>query len=120
MISATMRDVLIEHMDGRAVPLIWNFRLTGIAAHAASIRARSVRTLLRDKMITLDRTWRPARTVITALGRHELGMVLGQYAEILVRAGLRVEELAEVARTSGGSLVNPPREVAEPKDFQKA
>jgi len=119
-ISATMRDILLQHVDGALVPII---QLTSIADPMERERAglihRSMAALVNRGFIQPVRpngkqtkVFRPTHTVITESGRVALRKVCAEYAEVLVRAGWRVEEI-RYAATLGGGLVDELREVAK-------
>lgn len=85
-----MRDVLIEHMDGRKVP---------VNRKAGSSYWRTMNSCLARKLIEYRRqrgkegTHHPEFTVITDAGRSELAKALADWADALVR----VEELRQDA-----------------------
>ena len=119
-ISATMRDILLQHVDGALVPIV---QLTSIADPMERERAglihRSMAALVNRGFIQPVRpngkqtkVFRPTHTVITESGRVALRKVCAEYAEVLVRAGRKVDDLRfEVL--SRAALVDEPREVAE-------
>lgn len=85
-ISHWKRDVLIEHMDGRRVPVMTAASFTGQEAITASRRLVTLNSLLRLGYLSTGNQIKPRYTVITDRGRAVLAKVLAEYAEILHRA----------------------------------
>ena len=83
MISASIRDMLIDHLDGRVVPVDVTIRGRAITLFAC----------LERGFIRYDHPPSRYATVITTLGRAALAEALAEWAEALVRAGfdLKVE-----------------------------
>lgn len=75
------REMLISHIDG-AVLIIR-------ADYNKVLRALVLRGLLRPSS---PQTTRPRATILTDEGRRALGVILGDYADALVRAGLLEQE----------------------------
>jgi hypothetical protein len=89
VISAQMRDVLIEHLDGRPVPiiLIWNARSTAESARIHH-RSRTVGSLIERGLLRTNRVGsrlRPTHTILTDDGREQLAAALGDWADALSR-----------------------------------
>lgn len=89
-LSKPQRDRLVEHVDGAA------WIEPGIEADDVA-RMRSLTSLANLGLIRFPHTasHRPRKSVITEDGRMVLAMVLADYAEALLRAGL------------GGAAVSP-------------
>jgi hypothetical protein len=84
-VARDLRDVLIEHLDGRQVPV------ADLLPH--SRRRRTMRTAVTHGLI--EHGW-PGHTVITERGREELSVLLADYAEALTRVALlQTDELAD-------------------------
>ena len=81
-ISAGMRDVLIEHLDGRQVKIVNAKDYMGLEARGMQDRQITVAALLRRHWIRA--TFK--HTVITEKGRAALARCLGEYADALSRA----------------------------------
>lgn len=75
------REMLIAHIDG-AVLIIR-------ADYNKVLRALVLRGLLRP---STPHSVRPRATILTEEGRRALGIILGDYADALVRAGLLEQE----------------------------
>ncbi len=90
MLSSKMRDVLIDHLDGAAVPVvkIKISELGGLDASRAADRYITTRALILRGFLKYpsNRAKAPTHTLITEAGRAELGMLLGEYADALARA----------------------------------
>ena len=85
-ITQTMRNVLIDHMDGKAI----RYRIckddTPSQRHAHWLKRRAIESL--RKLGHLQRAeQRSGYTVITDKGRALLSWLLADYAEALLRAG---------------------------------
>lgn len=76
MITITMRDMLIEHIDG-PVPFVAR----------GGPRASCLRAMMRRGFLKFDRSHHPTFTLITDNGRSALAVALADWAEALVRAG---------------------------------
>lgn len=84
-ISAIMRDVLIEHLDGVEVPFLAHQRYgEGLVSVQIRSRIRTTEALLLRGYIR--KTASKKHTVITHDGRLILGKLLADYAEALVSA----------------------------------
>jgi hypothetical protein len=81
------RDVLIEHLDDRVVPIVSHPR--------QSRRNRAFRTLTMCGLIEYWPKEQPEYTRMTERGRWELARMLADYAEVLTRiAIMRTDQLA--------------------------
>jgi hypothetical protein len=87
MISASMRDVLIAHLDGRKVPVIIVPKDDGMKAHRAACAASSTHALIVRGMLRPNTPRHPKYTIITDAGRAALAKLLAEYAEALIRSG---------------------------------
>lgn len=76
-LTSMQRAMLIDHIDGH---------LRVVAVELMNVR----RTLLAAKLLRGHPQFsiRPRETALTEEGRRVVGMILGQYADALVRAGL--------------------------------
>lgn len=92
--SPQMREILMAHLDGAAIPVpkrgckdsdTFSFRSTRALVASGHLRVEGPR---------IER----GATVITDRGRALLAAVLADYVEVLIRAGLRVEEIVGWAR----------------------
>ena len=80
-LTTSQRDMLVDHIDGE---------VEVIATHLARVRISLMQIgLLRGATC---HTIRPRATVLTERGRMAVGMILGQCADRLVRAGLLEQE----------------------------
>ena len=105
-----MRDILIQHVDNRLVPIIQPLSVVDRKERERASQVwKSMVALINRGFIRPDRSTRggtvgpgmagpgtdrivrPTHTVITEAGRVALRKVLAEYAEILVRSGYRVE-----------------------------
>ena len=96
MLSSKMRDVLIDHLDGRAVPIVKPIGASGgaykaveaLAASRDADRSLTIRALLTRGFLkhNSNRAKPPTHTLITEAGRKELGALLGEYADAILRA----------------------------------
>jgi hypothetical protein len=77
-LSKYQRDLLIDHIDGELEVSVRDPHLTNVRNALMRIG------LLRG---TTGGTIRPKSTVLTERGRMAVGMVLGDYADALARAG---------------------------------
>ena len=82
-LRTNMRDILIEHMDGKQVVI----RHLGGGGYWQTMNGLIARGLIR-----YDRTPHPRYTVITEAGRHALAKALADWADALSRAGCGVGE----------------------------
>jgi len=114
-VSAGMRDLLMEHVDGVFVPIIQPTSIIDSDERDRACQIQKSLTALVNRGFVRPakpsgrptKVFRPTHTVITEAGRAALRRVLADYANTLVRAGWRVEELRYNA-TLGGALVNEP------------
>lgn len=82
-LTSFQRNLLIDHIDGE-VDVVMN------DAHLVGVRNSLIKVgLLRG---ATNNTIRPRATVLTERGRMAVGMILGDYADALVRAGLLLQE----------------------------
>jgi len=100
-LTSLQRDMLIDHIDGQVVVL---------ANHLKNVRNSLIR-------IGLLAGWpmhskRPRATALTEPGRQVVGMILGQYADALVRAGLLDRPLDILQRLKAIGDFPPPAESA--------
>jgi hypothetical protein len=117
-VSASMRDILIQHVDETLVPIVQPFSaVSSIERERANRTRKSMVALINRGLIRpvkpngrQTKVFRPTHTAITESGRVALRKVLAEYAEVLTRSGYRVEEMRHQA-TLNGALVNEPREV---------
>jgi hypothetical protein len=89
VLSSNMRDVLIDHLDGREVPIMRVSELRGFRGAAGGDRLRTTQALLARGFLKTDGVQgrrAPVHTTITEAGRAELCALLGEYADALVRA----------------------------------
>lgn len=96
-ISKSMREVLLDHMDGQSIPVVVSNpkrrhrAVPGGGGHGSLTVATRVHVLhsalrrgyLRYEEPTVRRT-----TVITEIGRGALAEALAEWADALIRAGL--------------------------------
>lgn len=88
MISARLRDVLIEHLDGPQ-PVVRNRTAApkyGLDALQAANRMTAVWTLINRGLLRPDRRVHPRETAITDRGREVLCQALADWADAIVRA----------------------------------
>ncbi len=97
MLSSKMRDVLIDHLDGAAVPIIKISELSGLDASRAADRHLTTRALILRGFLkhNSNRAKAPTHTLITEAGRAELAALLGEYADAIVRARLELPPVGE-------------------------
>jgi hypothetical protein len=82
-LTSLQRDLLIDHIDGEVLLSMAN-------RHLVQVRNALMRNgLLRGSS---PHTIRPRGTVLTERGRAAVGMILGDCADALVRAGLLAQE----------------------------
>lgn len=94
--SKILRDVLIEHLDGKPI----KFSLPH------SVRRHAARILINRKLLKGDRTFQPYHTVITDKGRAELAKMLADYADALFRVGYG--DPANDVTVNGGAFLGEP------------
>jgi hypothetical protein len=82
-LSSAQRSFLIDHVDGEV-------ELTPARRHLIQVR----NSLMKMKLLrgAIAHTIRPRGTVLTEHGRYAVGVILGDYADGLVRAGLLEQE----------------------------
>jgi hypothetical protein len=81
-VSRSMRDVLIEHLDGKMV------HINAVVGYDAGRRKLVIGAALsRGWIKTCGSEVRPTHTQITDAGRTALAKILGEYADVLYRAG---------------------------------
>lgn len=78
-LTTYQRDLLVDHIDGEMDVVTANRHLTGVR-----------NSLMRVGLLkgATPNTNRPRCTVLTERGRMAVGMILGECADALVRAGL--------------------------------
>jgi hypothetical protein len=83
MLSENQRSLLIDHIDGR-------FEMGAANRHQRTARS----ALLKAKLIYGHPLGspKPRQTVLTEAGRAAVGLILGDCADLLVRAGLLQQE----------------------------
>ena len=97
LLSSNMRDVLIDHLDGREVPIMRVSELRGFRGAAGGDRLRTTQALLSRGLLKTNgarsasyavqqHQKAPTHTTITEAGRRELCALLGEYADAIVRA----------------------------------
>lgn len=102
-LSSAQRDMLIAHIDGD-VGIIRSFQ-------AVARKALLARGLLRTPSC---HTARPAFTRLTDAGRQAVAVILGDYADALVRAGmLEQSPLSVLQRLKSGNLASRERPTAD-------
>ena len=119
MLSSKMRDVLIDHLDGRAVPIVKPIGASGgaykaveaLAASRDADRSLTIRALLTRGFLkhNSNRAKPPTHTLITEAGRKELGALLGEYADAILRARFEMPPAGDAVPT----LPAPHRRLAE-------
>ena len=83
-----LRDVLLEHLDGRLIPMTSHPR--------QSRRNRAFRNLVACGLLKYWPEGQPEYSIITDRGREELAHMLADYAEVLTRVALmQNDELAD-------------------------
>lgn len=97
MLSSKMRDVLIDHLDGAAVPIIKISELSGLDASRGADRHITTRALILRGFLkhNSNRAKVPTHTLITEAGRAELCALLGEYADAIMRARLELPPVGE-------------------------
>lgn len=92
-LSVAARDVLIEHIDGRPVPIIVPTSVDPIDRPAMGCRYKATAALLKRGFLRTDGSGaRPAATVITEAGRMKLASELADWADAIQRAALAISE----------------------------
>ena len=97
LLSSNMRDVLIDHLDGREVPIMRVSELQGYRGAAGGDRLRTTQALLARGLLKTNgarsasyavqqHQKAPTHTTITEAGRRELCALLGEYADAIMRA----------------------------------
>ncbi len=111
MLSSKMRDVLIDHLDGRPVPLLRTSELSGVEAKRCADRWLTTRSLLLRGFLKHNSNGAkaPTHTLVTEAGRRELGALLGEYADAIVRARFEMPPAGDAVPT----LPAPHRRLAE-------
>jgi len=106
MLSSKMRDVMIDHLDGRAVPIIRISELSGVEASRAADRHITTRALLLRGFLkpNSNQTKNPVYTLITEKGRAELCALLGEYADAILRARFELPPRGDEAPPTSRSL----------------
>ena len=80
MVSPQMRDVLIEHLDGKKVRIRAAKSLTNLEKSQAISRRTTVECLLRRGWLHMVKS---THTQITVEGRERLAELLGEYADAI-------------------------------------
>jgi hypothetical protein len=84
-ITSSIRDVLIEHIDGKR-PFVLRAKSKAFQdSHDAIVRAPSIMASLRNGYLRM--TGSPPFTVLTESGREVLARALADWADALSRAG---------------------------------
>ena len=85
LLSSNMRDVLIDHLDGREVPVIRVSELSGIEASRRGDRILTTRALILRGFLKYpgSRSKAPTHTLITEAGRKELGALPAELMDAL-------------------------------------
>lgn len=86
-INAAMRDALIDHMDGKEIPIV-NNALTQDDPVASARRKKTVEGLVGLgylRLVYRDGTSTAKATAITESGRRALNRALGDWADALSR-----------------------------------
>lgn len=97
IITPAQRDVLINHIDGRAVPLIRSaLAFNGAEASRAQLNMMTTSALLRLRMLRTDGKIRPQTTFITEVGRAALVRALADWADAMTKVALYQADLAFV------------------------
>src|ERR1700682_2200011 len=98
VLSRVQREMLVDHID-HPVEIV-------IHEHFAARRALMAIGLLRGHPTGATR---PRLTMLTEAGRHAVGIILGDYADALGRAGLLDQErpldVLQELRASGGAAL---------------
>lgn len=108
-ISETMRDYLIEHLDGAYVPFILPSSVEdSLLASKTAWRIQTAHALINRGLIIFgkDRKY----TVITKHGRRVLAKLLGEYADTLVRVQQKTLDKKWLASIVGFDLVSGTRD----------
>ena len=99
IISKAMRDVLIEHIDCRFVPLVRAHRGDKIKTARLTGRYTVILSLIRRRFLIWDRPAMPRATKITELGREALAEELADWAAAIALRDSKLEGL--IARPVG-------------------
>lgn len=89
-LTRDLRDVLIEHLDGKEVPLS--------SVEPKSRRQRTFSVLRTMRMLRGVPEEMPRHTIITDKGRHELAKMLADYADAFLRIAMAREDQAEMRK----------------------
>ncbi len=111
LLSSHMRDVLIDHLDGREVPIMRVSELQGFRGAAGGDRLRTTQALLSRGLLKTNgarsasyavqqHQKAPTHTTITEAGRRELCALLGEYADAIVRARFEMPPSGDGAATA--------------------
>lgn len=88
-VSPSVRNVLLEHIDGAGV--LWTRNMAAIAPgqrHGVSARSRTLISLIARGWVKVDKREYPTRTYITDAGREALAKALADWADALEESGL--------------------------------
>jgi len=96
-LPGTMRDLLIEHLDGRRVPFV-----------TATPRVTISRALLARGWVVPDRENRPRFTTITQKGREVLAAALADWADAIARSNEMREPGGRLFRRRPDDVDRPP------------
>lgn len=103
--TVTMRDILIEHIDGPV-----QYRQAG----ELSNRRNVIGSAIADKLLRFERLLkRPTHTVLTLKGREELCAVLGDWADAIVRSRIHFQII------TNSSLSHESREISKTEDLDE-
>ncbi len=81
-----MRDILIEHLDGKRVPYIVRAKSRSFEdCHNSMGRHPTLRSAVSRGLLRV--TGSPPHTVMTESGREALSKTLADWADALIRAG---------------------------------
>jgi hypothetical protein len=95
-LSLAKRDLLIEHIDTAV-----------LVHHKHASRTIVAKSLMRDGLIRADMAGaRPSATVLTPAGREAVAMILADYADAMVRAGLMEERPLQILQALRALRVN--------------
>ncbi len=86
-LSRLQRDIMIEHLDGVAIPIIRPLScIDGLDRQNAQRRLQTTTSLLIRRYLKPDNKIKPTHTLITDRGREVLAALLGDWADALARA----------------------------------
>lgn len=111
--TVSVRDMLIEHIDGPV-----QYRAHG----GPSNRRNIIGSAIANNFLRFERLLKhPTHTVLTLKGREELCAVLGDWADAIVRSRIHFAVISNkgLPIASRSSLADKPREVAEPKNLDE-